>query len=360
MLQKLKVQKGNATITMDYGQCIVCPKSCAPGKCIGRRGDQCTKCWKGALLAPNVGKTYGRCIRCANNCKYRKCVGTRSDQCTECNFPRTLVKNKWPDRGLRAEMFANQTVLSGTCIKCASTCTEAKCVGERGDECTACPADRTLVLNPSPTGNGTADNGMCISCATNCLPGKCAGIHSYQCTACASNKVLIKAKTGPHADKPYGSCIQCAYTCKPRECVGEKTWQCKACPVGRTLVRADKDKTYGYCAANSVVKNTQLNKQLAAQAEEINILKEAAFDTKDRKLNEVDQSDDQEISAMTKESKEISAEADDVQNMAEATMFSATTSAQVARTELGEAASTNDALSAPANHDVTEVQALQP
>jgi len=163
----------------------------------------------------------------------------------------------------------------GTCVACASNCKTGHCVGERGDQCTACNSDRTLVLRPSPSGNGTANYGECVTCANNCLPGKCVGKHAWECLACASNKVLIKATDGPFAGKPYGSCMQCAYTCQARACVGEKTWQCTGCPPGRTLVKHDETKPFGYCAANSVVQNQLLQQQIKEQAEEIAMLKDA-------------------------------------------------------------------------------------
>lgn len=257
----------NGTLA-DYGQCIVCPVSCKPGSCVGRRGDQCTECWKGAVLAKNKDKDYGQCVQCANNCRFEKCVGPRPDQCTECNHPKTLVENEHPDA------YTKSTVASGTCTGCASSCQESKCVGPRSDECTACDGDRSMVFVPSPTGNGTANYGQCVRCASNCRPGKCAGPTSYHCLACNDNQVLVKEKDGPHAGKAYGSCMNCAYTCAPLKCMGQEPYECTECGPGRSLVPAAEGKTNGYCAANSVLANTALRKELAEQAAEIKMLKE--------------------------------------------------------------------------------------
>ena len=112
------------------------------------------------------------------------------------------------------------------------------------------------------------------ACATNCRQGACAGERSYQCLACNDNQILVKAEDGPHAGKPYGTCIECAYTCKPLQCLGEASYQCTACGPGRSLVPAAQGKTYGYCAANSVVKNEALQAQIREQARQIKELKE--------------------------------------------------------------------------------------
>jgi len=304
-----KMTSGNEThkVTLDYGQCDVCPSSCKPGKCTGasRSGDQCTECYDGRVFVPNPGGAKnGQCVRCASSCKYRECVGERGDQCKACNFPYILIKSPFWNK--------NSTIPEhGTCTKCASSCTQGKCVGEGGGDCTACPSDRKLVLSPAPSGNGTASYGQCVTCSGNCLLGKCVGKHAYQCTACAANKVLIKASEGPHAGKPYGPCVQCAYTCSPRQCVGERTWQCTGCPTGRTLVQKDKTKAYGYCAANSVVKNTMLSDEIKAQAAEIKQLKAASAE--------------EQMLAVSRAQQDILGDTEAVQNLANS-VFSATES----------------------------------
>lgn len=258
-------------------------------------------------------QTHGQCVRCAANCGFQQCVGPKSDQCTGCNLPKILVRNKHPDAYLAT------TVESGTCLRCSTACKDGHCVGERSDQCTACFSDRMLINVPAENGNGTANYGRCDQCASNCRIGKCAGVHSYECTACNDNQVLITATDGPYAGASYGSCLTCPYTCAAKQCIGEKTWQCTSCPVGRTLVPAAEGKTYGYCAANTVVETSALEREIEEQAAEIKMLKkEDLAEARGRQAENMD--------AMMQASKSISTDMNDVATLAQSTVFAAKTS----------------------------------
>lgn len=247
------------------------------------------------------------------------------------------MKNKHP------EAYLNTTVESGTCEMCSKACKDQMCVGEGSDECTECWPDRVLIPSPSKTGNGTANYGQCVACASNCKIGACAGPKAYQCLACREDMVLAHDKDGPHAGKAYGSCIRCAYTCSRNKCIGEESYHCTECPLGRTLVPADDGKPYGYCAANSVVANDELQKQLRSQAREIKLLKEREKLREDASLGDAKgdttakrSSTVPDLSDMERASQEIQKQVSDVETLERSTMFAATTSQRMDEIDLGE------------------------
>jgi len=126
-------------------------------------------------------------------------------------------------------------------------------------------------------------------------------------------------------------------------CIGEETYQCTKCLPGRTLVPANNETTdHGYCAANSVVKNEMLQKEVLAEAREISELKAghehispkvvpkskqlnvaSAFSTKDLSLGDMEAA-----------SKEISDQALSIEKMEKSAMEA--TEEMSDKTELGE------------------------
>ena len=238
--------------------CKSCDYTC--DTCSGLSANQCTGCASGLTL------TSGQCLCTGGGCSCPSgtyfestsetcqpcdptcatCTGPSSSECSSCRADYTYIPN-YCQCGTSSCSCPSGTyfdAVSSTCLKCNSLCVE--CVGFGSNQCTSCPADQVLAVNPGscgcPAGTYKSSSSYCLSCDETC--GSCSGPSSTQCLTCKSGLSFYGSycvcPAGSYFDLSTGTCQSCDSTCQT--CSGPELNQCLTCPSGMDLIQ-------GYCAS---------------------------------------------------------------------------------------------------------------
>ncbi|KAF9530033.1 hypothetical protein CPB83DRAFT_851473 [Crepidotus variabilis] len=221
--------------------CVICAQGSFlfNGACVSANTDGI--CSGSNLIADNNKKECDSCGAKCTKCKipnFSVASTVNQKQCTEC------LPGSFLSKGACVDSCPAGTTVSAqdgfTCIPCDSAC--STCSGSP-TFCLSCPnnqlASSGKCLSSCPSSTFTS-NGSCQACHPDCAT--CSGGSFNQCTACPANRpVLINGRCLPTCakdqffDKSTGGCIKCDDSCD--SCSASGPSQCLACKSATQVLR---------------------------------------------------------------------------------------------------------------------------